>query len=534
MPGSAGQGGVGQGVAGASASGAAGNAGNAGNTGMLGCATPSAAVLHARLLTPSQYDNSVLDLLKVSGTPSKGFNSGVDSRLDDLGIELRANAAATIAKQAASTLAAWSPCAQPAATDAACEAVLIEKLGARAYRHPLSQAELGELKTLFDAGVKEKDFSTGLEWFLTGLLQSPDFLYQLVRLQAGEKADAVVPLSSHELASRLSYFVWDSPPDDALYAAATSGALEDSAKLPKEVLRLMQDARSSRGVAAFYSSWLKLSGFGEVARDAPGFTTAVVSSLERSLLATATQLYASDAPNIASLFSGQSYYLDGPLRAFYGLPGDRTSSALTLTEMPNEGRAGILTHPGLMALLARPEETNPISRGLFVRRAVLCQDLPPPPAGVTIPQLAPVSTNVSTRARLEQHVSSTLCSACHNLIDPPGFALESFDEVGRARTMDGGKSVDTSGTMTSAGDLAGAFANGSELLGRFSQSHDVRSCFALKYFEFAAEHLASPEEECAIDTIAKSFTTTGDLKGLVAAIATSPAFRLRRSEGAQP
>ena len=271
-----------------------------------------------------------------------------------------------------------------------------------------------------------------------------------------------------------------------------------------------------------------------MARDATGFTTAVVSSLERLLLATATQLYTSDAPNISSLFSGQSYYLDGPLRAFYGLPGDKTATALTLTEMPNEGRSGLLTHPGLMALLARPGETNPISRGLFVRRTVLCQDLPPPPAGVTIPQLPAVAANVSTRERLDWHTSAALCAACHDMIDLPGFALEAFDQVGRLRTMDGGKPVDTSGTMTAAGDLEGAFANGGELLGRFSQSHDVRACFTRKYFEFAAERAAGPEDGCALDTIAKTFTTTGDLKGLIVAIATSPAFRLRRSEGGPP
>jgi hypothetical protein len=304
--------------------------------------------------------------------------------------------------------------------------------------------------------------------------------------------------------------------------------------LSGEVARLMRDARFSRGVTAFYTSWLKLSGFGEVARDASGFTTAVVTSLERSLLATATMLYSSDAPNISNLFSGQSYYLDGGLRAFYGLPGDHASPSLTATEMPNEGRAGILTHPGLMALLARPGETNPISRGLFIRRTVMCQDLPPPPANLVIPQLPPVSATVSTRERLDRHAAVQQCAVCHDVIDPPGYAFEGFDQVGRRRTMDGGKPVDTSGTMKNAGDLAGAFANGGELLARFAESELVRGCFARKYFEFASEHLAGVDDACAIDAIGKSFTATGDLKGLIAAIATSPGFRLRRSEGGPP
>jgi hypothetical protein len=532
VPGAAGAGGPQtSGVSGMS--GMAGAAGAAGDPGGLDCSMPTASVLHARLLTPSQYDHSVLDLLQVAGTPSKGFNNGVEAQLDDVAVELRANAAAAVARQAVATLATWSPCANPRATDAACEMTLIAKLGTRAYRHPLSLAETAELKALFDAGLAEKDFATGVEWFLTGLLQSPDFLYQVARAQPGETAGAVLPQSSYELASRLAYFVWDGPPDDALFAAAASGALGDATMLSAEVKRLMQDARFSRGIEAFYSSWLKLSGFGEVARDATGFTSAVVSSLERSLLASATQLYASDAPNIASLFTGQSYYLDGALRTFYGLPGDKTSAALTPTDMPGEGRSGILTHPGLMALLARPAETNPISRGLFLRRTVMCQNLPPPPAGLTIPQLPPVAPNVSTRERLDLHASTAGCAVCHDMIDPPGYALEGFDQVGRHRTMDGGKPVDTSGTMKSAGDLAGNFATGDELLGRFAQSHDVRSCFARKYFEFAAEHV-SADDACAISAIASTFTTTGDLKGLIAAIATSPGFSLRRSEGVAP
>jgi Protein of unknown function (DUF1588)/Protein of unknown function (DUF1585) len=260
-----------------------------------------------------------------------------------------------------------------------------------------------------------------------------------------------------------------------------------------------------------------------------------VTALQTSLLMSATQLYnGGAAANITGLFTGHSYYLNGPLRKFYGLAGNTTDATFTATDMPGEDRIGIVTHPGMTALLARPNETNPISRGLYMRRTLLCQDLPPPPAGVPIPPLAPVSATLSTRERLDQHAKDTVCAACHSLIDPPGYALENFDQVGRHRTSDGAKPVDTSGTMTGAGDVTGPFANGAELMGKLAQSSDVRGCFAQKYFEYAASHLIAPQDQCSIDPLKKAFIPSGDLRELVTAIAVSDSFRMRLSEGGSP
>jgi hypothetical protein len=499
------------------------------------CRQPQAPTLHARLLTPSQYNNTVLDLVKVGGNASKNFSSGVDAQLDDLSVELRANAAADIARQAVTMLAQWTPCASPTTADAACEGLIIDRLGAQAYRHPLSAAQRTALQTLFDGGVKEKDFATGLEWFLAGIFQSPDFLYQFVRPATGEAAGQVHALAPYELAARLAYFVWDSPPDDALYTVAAASKLGDAAAVRAQVARMVGDPRFARGIAGFYGSWLRTGSFAEVARDDQAFTTDVVTALQTSLLMSATQLYAGGAAaNITGLFTGHSYYLNGPLRKFYGLPGNTTDTTFTATDMPGEDRVGIVSHPGLTAMLARPNETNPISRGLFLRKTLMCQDLPPPPAGVVIPQLAPVSTTQSTRDRLDQHAKDPVCGSCHNMIDPPGYALENFDQVGRHRTTDGGKPVDTSGTMTTAGDLTGPFASGGELLGKLGQSPDIRGCFAQKYFEYAASHAVVAEDQCSLDPLKKAFIPSGDLRELVTAIATGDSFRLRLSEGGTP
>jgi hypothetical protein len=387
---------------------------------------------------------------------------------------------------------------------------------------------------VFDAGVNEKDFATGVEWFVGGLLQSPDFLYQFARPRAGEPAGQLQALSAYELASRLSYFVWDSAPDEALYAAAGRNELGNVNALRMHVTRMLDDPRFLRAVDSFYRSWLRLDGFREVARDDAAFSTEVVTALASSLLASATRLYADPNPNIASLFSGQSYYVNGALRTFYGLAGSKTDSAFTATDIAGEARIGILTHPALMSMLARPSETNPISRGLFVRKTLMCQDMPPPPATIEIPQLPPIAPNLSTRDRLDQHTKAPLCATCHDRIDPPGFALENFDQFGRHRTVEGGKPVDTSGTMTDADDLDGHFDNGAQLLARFSASRIVRGCFAQKYFEYAAAHDMGREDECTVEALRQSFVPSGDMRGLVVAIAASDAFRLRMSEGGPP
>ncbi len=493
-----------------------------------------AGVLHARLLSPRQYNNTIEDLLKVDGDPAREFGGGADTQLDDLGAERRANAAASIAQQAAARLAQWAPC-DPGAPD--CKQQIVDKIGTRAFRRPLADQDRQQLTTLFDAGMKEKDFTTGVQWFLSGLLQSPDFLYQFARPAAGERAGTVRPITGYEMASRLSYFVWDSMPDDQLFAAAaTAGGLGDPASLGKQLDRLLQDrTRFLRGIGGFYSHWLAIDGFDELARDDPGFTTALVKALGTSLLMSATQLYSAPSPNLSSLFSGQSYYLDGTLRAFYGQA--KGGADFVATDLPGEQRHGLLTHPALMAQLARPQKTHPINRGLFVRAKLLCQEMQPP--GGDIPQLpeAPVA-GVTTRQEVAQHSTNPACAACHALLDPPGFALESFDQLGRHRERENGQPLDTSGTMLNAGDLEGAFAAGDELLSKLADSHTVRSCFAQQYFQFAltgdAVRPVAPADRCSVDRLSARFAESGDLHALVALVATSDSFRFRLSEGAAP
>jgi hypothetical protein len=505
-----------------------------------------ASPLHARLLSPRQYDNTILDLLKIGGSPAETGNvaGGETAALDSTALQFRANTTAAIAAQAAANLSLWSPCVPAnAAAQATCEQQIIDKLGQRAYRRPVSAGESASMKALFDAGIAAgNDFATGVDWFLTGLLQTPDFQYQLVHPSAGEQAGQMVPVGGYEMASRLSYYVWDSMPDDALLAAAATG-LGDAAGVQAQVARMTQNtALLVRGMSAFYSNWLNTPAYNEgiVKNDAsgkpdPAFTQAVALSLGQSILMTATALYASPSPNISSLFTGETYFMNDTLQKFYKAPVTGTST-FTPVAMPGQHRSGLLTHPAFLTVNARPQVTAPILRGAFVTSNLLCLGLTVP-ANLVIPPLAETpQTGLTTRELIDQIHVQPQCQACHNTLDPPGFALEWFDQIGNVRTMDNGKPVDTSGTMVNAGDLNGSFANGDEFLSRVGKSSTVRNCFAQQFLEHALSGEVSTSvatnDQCSVTRVGAEFAKSGDLVDLVGLVAVSDSFRFRMSEGA--
>jgi len=541
--------GVGSGAAGAPGSSGGGLGAGAGlGSVSAACsgATAQPAAAHARLLSPTQYDNTVLDLFKVGGNPAETNNvaGGETAALDATALQFRASAAAAVAAQASANLSAWSPCVPAnAAAQQACEQQLIDKIGQRGYRRPLSADDSARMKALFDAGIAAgNDFATGVDWFLTGLLQTPDFQYQLVRPASSEQPGQMVAISEYEMASRLSYYVWDSMPDDALFAAAAAG-LGDLGSVQAQVTRMTLDTtRLKRGVTAFYSNWLNTPAYSEgiVKNDAsgkpdPAFTQTVALSLGQSILMGATELYASPSPNISSLFSGESYYLNDTLMSYYRLGGAGTSDFKPVA-MPGQHRSGLLTHPGFLTINARPQVTAPILRGAFVTSNLLCLGLVVPD-NLVIPPLAETpQAGLTTRELVDQTHVQLGCQACHNIIDPPGFALEGFDQVGNVRATDNGKPVDTSGNMVNAGDLNGAFASGDQFLSRIAQSDTVKACFAQEFLEHALSGEVSTSvqasDRCSVTRVSAEFAKSGDLVALVGLVAASDSFRLRTSEGA--
>jgi hypothetical protein len=491
---------------------------------------PRAAPWRGALLGREQYINAASDLLGFDVRPlvtfadAGGRFTAPGVSLTALEVEERQKTAETIAAAAASTPNLGRLCDVAQRGEAACAADLIAGLATRAFRRPPDPDTGASLRALYERGVAVGGFATGVEWLVAGLLQAPELLYQLSpRAAAG--AGQVVLLDDHVLASRLSFFLWNSPPDERLLTAAAAGKLRSPGGLAGEVARLLADPRAARMREDYYGSWLRLDQLDRVARDAAAFTPAVAHALRRSLMAGIHHLYQA-SPRIEALFGDSTLFADGALAEPYGL----TVSGPDLQPVaanPDQ-RRGILTHPALLSVLAKSDTSDPVARGVFIQEQVLCQTLPDPPPNV--PDLPALRPGLSTRQRLEQHRANPACAGCHQIIDPMGLALENYDGIGRYRTTDQGVRVDSAVEVVQNLDLAGKYASGIELLARLPATGTVRDCLVQRWFEYAVSRAADPAEACELDGLRARFRGNGDLIDLVTAIAQSRTFRSQIGE----
>ena len=485
-------------------------------------------------LTREQYIHAAGDLLGLDVRPlitlaDVGGRTYVPgAALTALQVEQRMETAEAIAAAAVAPghLARLLPCNPADVGEVACATALIEQIGARAFRRPLSAEAAAALRKVFDAGSAAGGFARGVEWLIAGILQAPDFLYHLAPRPADARAGTRVALDGHALASRLAFFLWNSAPDPELLAAASGGALGTSTGLAAEVRRLLADPRAARTRDDFHQGWLRLDDLGNVARDARELTPALVADLRQSALLGIADVYQKGA-NVEALLGSSILFANEAVERVYGLPPVGGSDLRAVTAPATE-RRGLLTHPALLTLLASPDASDPIRRGLFIEEEILCQQTPDPIDDV--PQLPPLRPGLSTRARLEQHRAHPACAACHRLFDPIGMAFESYDAIGRYRTTDQGVPVDSSGEIDQGIDLDGKFADGMELLGRLATSGTVRDCLARHWLEYALSQHLEPADRCVLDPLAARFRQSGDLLELVAAVAESDAFRFQSLE----
>ena len=482
------------------------------------------------VLTRGQYINTVSDLLgfdvgplvKFDESGGRRFVAGVS--MSALEVERRLITAEAIAA-AAALPARWPgfvPCDPGKGGESACADQFIAQFGLRAFRAPLSPGAAAALRQLFDAGRTAGGFATGVEWVVTGVLQAPDFLYQLWVSPGAAAPGSVARLGGAALASRLAFFLWNSGPDLALLTEAGNGTLAEPAALGGKIEAMLADPRAARMRADYYGGWLELSRLEGLVREVPEFTPGLASDLRRSVIAGVEQLYQGDA-QVTSLWGSPSLVVNAAMAKLYGLPAlDPAADFAPVMANPLQ-RHGLLTHPGLLTLLGHPDASDPIARGVFVEEQVLCRTLPDPIAD--IPELPPLRAGLSTRQRLEQHRSQPACAACHQLFDPVGMALENYDAVGRYRTDDHGVAVDSSGEIQQGIDLDGKFNNGMDLLARIGASATVRNCMVQRWFEYAVRRELEPADQCAVAAVQQRFATRGDLRDLLAEVAKSDSFQ---------
>ena len=343
-----------------------------------------------------------------------------------------------------------------AADETACARKILETLARRAYRRPVTETDLAELLAFYDEGYAEGrasaagGFETGVHKALRRLLVHPAFLFRIERDPAGSAAGSVYPVSDLELASRLSFFLWSSIPDDELLGLARRGALRDPDVLEQQVRRMLADSRSKALVDNFAAQWLYLRNLPEVLPDAwifPDFDDNLRRSMRRETELFFESVIREDR-NVLDLLRADYTFVDERLARHYGIPNVYGSRFRRIELGPDSGRGGLLGQASILTVTAYATRTSPVLRGKWVLENVLGAPPPPPPANV--PPLDDTRTGqaLSMRERMVQHRANPVCASCHALMDPIGLSLENFDAIGRWRTRtDGFAPLDVSGAL---------------------------------------------------------------------------------------
>lgn len=502
----------------------------------LDCEQPQVAESPLTHLTRSEYDRTVADLLGLDARVADGFAPDentdgfeVGARVSPLLAEQYVDAAEALAERAVSErLDALLPC-DPAGGEEACARAFIEQFGMRAFRRPLGADEVERFLVLYRVG-REDDFATGIQLVIQGALSAPSFLYHVELEPADASAGDVVLLDEFEMASRLSYFLWASMPDEALFAAASAGELRTPEQIEEQARRMLEDERAVLGVRNFTRQWLGLDALARFHRDPafyPDLPESTGADLRASIEAFMDDAFFGEEHTVDALLLGRSAYVNAPLASLYGIEGVE-GDALVPVELDATRRAGLLTQPGLLAVLSKPNQSDPIHRGLFVRNRLLCEHLPPPPADVVIvaPDPAP---GLSTRERFAEHTENPRCQGCHRLIDPLGFGFEHYDALGRWRDTDEGVPVDASGEVVGTDDADGPFDGVPELAAQLAGSDHVRECIAIQWFRYAVGRTETARDTCSVQTLNERFRESGyDLRELLVSVVRTDAFRHRR------
>lgn len=498
-----------------------------------------------RRLTRQEYNNTARDLFGFDLSPADRFppdevaggfsnNASVLTVSPLLG-EKYMEAAEVLAAQAVKNLPTLLGCDPAAIGEEICARQFVGRFGRRAYRRPLETAEADRLMKAYAAGRAEGSFAAGIEVVIQTALQSPGFLYRFefgATPRAGEK---LVRLNQHEVAARLSYFLWGSMPDDRLAAAADAGALATVEQIAAEARTMLDvgDGRARRAVSEFYRQWLGLGALDGLIKDTvvhPQFTEELRAAMRAETPAFIEHVLWSGDRRLKTLFTSPLGFVTAPLAGVYGVTVPAGAAPQMVMLDPTQ-RAGLLTQAGVLAVHALPNQSSPVARGKFVREQILCQEAPPPPPNlmVTPPE---VDATRSTRERFAQHTADPACSVCHELMDPIGFGYESYDAIGRHRTMDGPRAVDDSGWVANSKDLDGPFRGARELGDKLAGSAQVRDCVATQWFRYAFGRFDAPGDVCSLTQLRTAFTTSGaDMRELLVALTQTESFLYRRALG---
>lgn len=508
-----------------------------------------APLARAQRLTLTQWENSVQDLLRLdapTGFSSElpqdalpaGFlfdNAGATLGVDQTQWEGFARAAARVAAFVVEDPARVAAILPPAARDTARSldergAALVAALAPRAHRAPIDADDDAAYRTLFTVGQtafeehQDDPFTGGVRLLIEGLLQSPHFLY---RLELMPTDGELVRVSGHALASRLSYGLWNTMPDDALFAAAAAGDLDDDAGVEAQVRRLAQSPRATAQLERVFEQILEADKLEDVSPSRDLFADVPVDLGQ--LARRENQLFLRDVVEsgggYTDVLTSTTTFVNQDTAPLYGLDG-AFGDELVKTTLDADTRRGLFTHIGFLAQNATSSDPDPIHRGVFLAKNIICHPLSAPPDA--IPPLPPAEEAESNRQLVERHTQQegTSCNACHaTYINPLGFPFENFDAVGRVRADDRGLPINTATAplLDDIVDVAGAV----DLAEAMADSSAVHACFARHLIESSLGRPAHLEDDVWMARLGAASLAGAPIEEVLVELFLSPGFRLR-------
>jgi hypothetical protein len=495
-----------------------------------------------RRLTHVEYDRTIRDLVGLDLSLAAGFapDNVVDDYSNDadallvsglLADQYRA-AAETVAEAMLADLATHLPC--DASEGTACVEEFVAQFGRRAFRRPVEADELARYTAMHAEMATDDGFEEALRWTIAAMLQSPAFLY---RAELGvEQADGTYLLTSHELATALSYLVVGTMPDALLDVDADADVLHDEEVLLGHAARLLEREDAVMPVRTFVDAWLR-TGLLELATRDPELFPEATAEIRAAMRGETSRLVDETwrGGTLRDLLLADHTFVTDELATYYGIAptGEPDADGYRRTDLVDR-YGGILTHGSVLLTHSLPQSSSPIHRGLVVRERLLCNDLPPPPPGV-VNEAPVIEPGVSTRERYQMHSADPSCAACHDLLDPIGFGFEHYDAIGRWRAEDDGVAVDASGMIHGDGDPI-AFDGTAELAALLAEHPAVHACYAHQWSTFALGGVAQdPGLACMAERV-ESELVLADLRldSTIAALVSAPGFASRRSDDAVP
>jgi Protein of unknown function (DUF1592)/Protein of unknown function (DUF1588)/Protein of unknown function (DUF1595) len=512
--------------------------------------TLDAAPTSLHPLTPDQYRNTVRDLLGLADADVAAIKIPTDeggipslltvSKLDDAATQLTALGAHK----------KLVGCDVAGAGSADCATKFITDFGTKAFRHAITPDEVAWLTGIYNQAHQSFSFADSIDVLARVVLQSPQVVYVHEEGEARPGLpDGVLGLTPYETASRLSYFLWDSMPDDALFAAAAQNQLTGDG-LKAQATRMIADPRARAKIIGFVTTWTELDGTArhvsieEAVKDPTRFpldNAALRAAVRRETQEFVGKVWDNGA-KVTDLFTSTDAYVNGPLAKLYGLPSGPAGDAWQWTTLPAAQRAGLATRAAFLLVYANPDIPSPIRRGSAVWREFMCTTFPPPPPAAMDVKVSGGETDsaghpLSIRDTVVAKTTlDPICSSCHNKVNPAGFPFGHYDALGQWQDKENGVSpagvaysapIDASGELVGS-DVAGPVDGAVQFSAKLAASRQVKDCLASRYWRAAFARDTATQEVTSLKYVQDRLASSGSFKDALLALVDSPAFQYMR------